>query len=81
MRKEVSESIKFAYDNPICAGKEVDMTEYLDTRRTLLEERERDRERERERERERGMRVSWPKTKFTDFAFQHNEQGIREPSP
>ena len=24
--------------------------------------------------------VSWPKTKFTDFAFEHNEQGIHEPS-
>ena len=27
------------------------------------------------------MRVSLPKTKFTEFAFGHNEQGIREPSP
>ena len=26
------------------------------------------------------MRVCWPKTKFTDFAFEHNEQGIRYPS-
>ena len=32
------------------------------------------------RESEGGMRVSWPKTKYTDFAFEHNEQGIREPS-
>ena len=24
--------------------------------------------------------VSWPKTNFTDFAFEHNEQGIHEPS-
>ena len=28
----------FADDIPIDAGKEVDMTEYLDSRRTLLEE-------------------------------------------
>ena len=53
MRKEVPESIKFADDIPIYVGKEVDMTEYLDTWRTLLEERERERGRERERERER----------------------------
>ena len=43
------------------------MTEYLDTRRTLLEERER-------------VRVSWPKTKFIYFAYERNKQGIREPS-
>ena len=39
--KEVSESIKFADDILISAGKEVDITDDLDTRITLLEERER----------------------------------------
>ena len=85
MRKEVPESINFADDIPICAGKQVDMTEYLDKRITLLEGREKHIEKERERdkrERERGgMRVSWPKSNFTDFAFEHNEQGIRESGP
>ena len=49
MRKEVPESINFADYIPICAGKEVDMTEYLDKRITLLEGREKHREREGER--------------------------------
>ena len=39
VRKEVAEPIKFTDDIPICAGKEVYMTEHLDTRITLLEER------------------------------------------
>ena len=67
------------------------MIEHMDTWTTFLEERERgtgkerETERERERERERGgregrgMRVSWQKTKLTDFAFEHNEESIREP--
>ena len=37
VRKEVPESITFLDDIPICAGKEVDMTEYQDPRRTWLE--------------------------------------------
>ena len=40
-RKELRESITFVDNTPICAGKEVGMTGYLDTWRTLLEERER----------------------------------------
>ena len=48
VRKEVPESMMFADDIVLCGGREVDMTEYLDTWRTSLEE--------------RGMRVSRPKT-------------------
>ena len=48
MRKEVPESVMFADDIVLCGGREVDMTEYLDTWRNSLEE--------------RGMRVSRPKT-------------------
>ena len=55
----------FADDIVLCGGREVDMTEYLDTWRKSLEE--------------RGMRVSRPKTQFMDFNFEQNQQGNREP--
>ena len=51
--------------NVLCGGREVDMTEYLDTWRKSLEE--------------RGMRVSRPKSQFMDFNFQQSQQGNREP--
>ena len=65
VRKEVPESMMFADDIVLCGGREVDMTEYLDTWRKSLEE--------------RGMRVSRPKTQFMDFNFEQNQQGNREP--
>ena len=65
VRKEVPESMMFADDIVLCGGREVDMTEYLDTWRTSLEE--------------RGMRVSRPKTQFIDFNFGQSQQGNREP--
>ena len=61
VRKEVPESMMFADDIVLCGGREVDMTEYLDTWRKSLEE--------------RGMRVSRPKTQFMDFNFEQNQQG------
>ena len=67
VRKDVPESMMFADDIILCGGREVDMTEYLDTWRKSLEERE------------RGMRVSRPKTQFMDFNFEQNQQGNREP--
>ena len=42
---------------------DVDMTEYLESSRKALEE--------------RGMRVSRPKTQFTDSSFEQNAQGNR----
>ena len=65
VRKEVPESMMFADEIVLCGGREVDMTEYLDTWRKSLEE--------------RGMRVSRPKTQFMDFNFEQNQQGNREP--
>ena len=65
VRKEVPESMMFADDIVLCGGREVDMTEYLDTWRQSLEE--------------RGMRLSRPKTQFMDFNFEQNQQGNREP--
>ena len=65
VRKEVPESMMFADDIVLCGGREVDMTEYLDTWRKSLEE--------------RGMRVSRPKTQFMHFNFQQSQQGNREP--
>ena len=59
------ESMMFADDIVLCGGREVGMTEYLDTRRKSLEE--------------RGMRVSRPKTQFMDFNFEQSQQGNREP--
>ena len=38
VRKEVPESIMCVDDIVLCGGREVDMTEYLDTRRKSLEE-------------------------------------------
>ena len=55
VRKEVPESMMFADDIVLCGGREVDMTEYLDTWRKSLEE--------------RGMMVSRPKTQFMLFQF------------
>ena len=55
----------FADDIVLCGGREVDMTEYLDTWRQYLEE--------------RGMRLSRPKIQFMDFNFEQNQQGNREP--
>ena len=60
VRKEVPESMMFADDIVLCGGREVDMTEYLDTWRKSLEE--------------RGMRVSRPKTQFMDFNFEQSQQ-------
>ena len=65
VRKEVPETKMFADDIVLCGGREVDMTEYLDTWRKSLEE--------------RGMRVSRPKTQFMDFNFEQSRQGNREP--
>ena len=65
LRKEVPESMMFADDIVLCGGREVDMTEYLDTWRKSLEE--------------RGMMLSRPKTQFMDFNFEKNQQGNREP--
>ena len=65
VRKEVPESMMFADDIVLCGGREVDMTEYLDTWRKSLEE--------------IGMRVSRPKTQFMDFNFEQSQQGNREP--
>ena len=50
VRKEVPESMMFADDMVLCGGREIYMTEYLDTWRTSLEE--------------RGMRISRPKTQL-----------------
>ena len=61
VRKVVLESMMFADDIVRCGGREVDMTDYLDTWRKSLEE--------------RGMRVSRPKTQFMDFNFEQNQQG------
>ena len=55
VRKEVPESMMFADDIVLCGGREVNMTEYLDTWRKSLEE--------------SGMKVSRPKTQFMDFNF------------
>ena len=63
VRKEVPESMMFADDIVLCGGREVDMTEYLDTWRKSLEE--------------RGMRISRPKTQYMDFNFERNQQGNR----
>ena len=57
--EEVRESMMFADDVVLCGGREVDMTEYLDTWRKSLEE--------------RGMRLSRPKTQFMDFNFEQNQ--------
>ena len=65
VRKAVPESMMFADDIVLCGGREVHMTEYLDTWRKYLEE--------------RGMRVSRPKTQFMDFHFEKSQQGNREP--
>ena len=67
VRKEVPEFMMFADDIVLCGGREVDMTEYLDTWRKSLEE--------------RGMKVSRPKTQLMDFNnyFEQNQQGNREP--
>ena len=65
VRQEVPESMMFADDIGLCGGREVDMTEYLESWRKSLEE--------------RGMRVSRPKTQFMDFNFELNKQGNREP--
>ena len=65
VRKEVPEYKMFADDIVLCGGREVDMTEYLDTWRKSLEE--------------RGMRVCMPKTQFMDFNFEQSQQGTREP--
>ena len=40
VRKEVPKSMMFADDIVLCGGREVDMTEFLDTWRKSLEERE-----------------------------------------
>ena len=65
IRSEVPESTISADDSVLCGCKEVDITEYLETRRKSLEERE--------------TRVSRPKTKCMDFLFEQSEQGNREP--
>ena len=65
VRKEIPESMMFADDIVLCGGREVDMTEYLDTWRKSLEE--------------RGMRICRPKTQYMDFNFVQNQQGNREP--
>ena len=65
VRKEVPEYIMCVDNIVLCGGREVDMTEYLDTWRKSLEE--------------RGMRVSRPKTQYMDFNFGQNQQGNREP--
>ena len=62
-KKEVPEYKMFADDIVLCGGREVDMTEYLDTWGKSLEE--------------RGMRVSRTKTQFKDFNFEHSQQGNR----
>ena len=66
-RKEVPESMMFADDIVPYGGREVHMTEYLDTWRKSLEG--------------RGMRVSRLKTQFRDFNHycEQNQQGNREP--
>jgi len=53
----------FADDTVLCGGKEVDMTEYLETWRKVLEKKR--------------MRVSRLKTQFTDFKFGRNEETDR----
>ena len=63
VRKEAPESMLFADDIVLCGDKDVDMTEYLESWREVLEE--------------RGMRVSRPKTQFMEFSFEHNAQGNR----
>ena len=49
----------------LSGGREVDMTEYMDTWRKSLEERR--------------IRVSRPTTQYMDFNFVQNQQGKREP--
>ena len=63
VRTEAPESMLFADDIVLCGDKDVDMTEYLESWRKVLEE--------------RGMRVSRPKTQFMDFSFEQNTQGNR----
>ena len=67
VRKEVPESIMFADDIVLCGGREVDMTEYLDTWRKSLEE--------------RGMKVSRPKTQFMDSIIILNRINKETESP
>ena len=67
MRKEVPESVMFADDIVFGGGKEVDMTEFLDSWRKSLEE--------------IGMMVSRPKTQFMDFTFGQNEEDFRNREP
>ena len=57
VRKKVPESMMIADDIVLCGGREVDMTEYLDTWRKSLG-------------RERGMMLSRPKTQFMDLNFE-----------
>ena len=62
VRKDVHGSMMFADDIVLCGDDETDMIENLDTWRRALED--------------RGMRISRPKTQFTDFKFgQDNGQG------
>ena len=56
--EEAPESMLFADDIVLCGDNDVDMTEYLESRRKALEE--------------RGMRVSRPKTQFMDFSFEQH---------
>ena len=63
VRKEAPESMLFADYIVLCGDKVVDMTEYLESWRKALEERE--------------MRVSRPKTQFMDFSFEQNAHGNR----
>ena len=65
VRKDVPGSIMFADNIVLCGDDDTDMTEYLETWRRTLEDRD--------------MRISTPKTQFIDFKFgQDNGQG-REP--
>ena len=64
---EMHEGVSATYQKIVripCGDREVNMTEYLDTWKTSLEE--------------SGMRVSRPKTQFMDFAFDQNEYETRE---
>ena len=65
VRKDVPGSMIFADDIVLCGDDETDMTEYLETWRKALEERE--------------MRISRPKTQFMDFNFGQDNGQEREP--
>ena len=65
VRKDVPGSMMFADDIVLCGDDETDMTEYLETWRSALED--------------SGMTISRHKTQFIDFTFGQDNGQEREP--